>query len=104
MIATTSKHRPKRLGGTARAFRFFTSLGRTDTGSCLVVRPLADIAGARADQHAGFILLDRMRDPANRSRDEKYSKRGALRQPQHRRGHAKPEIDIGLLPGEPGPR
>src|SRR5215471_2848890 len=50
------------------------------TGRLFRSRP--EIAGPRADQHAAFILLDGMGDPADGAADDEYSERAAPRQCQ----------------------
>ena len=58
------------------------------------------VAGARADQDAAFVLLDRMRDPADRAADDKQRQRAPRGQPERRHGRAEREIDIRVLAGQ----
>src|SRR5215469_17353197 len=60
----------------------------------------AEIARAGADQDFAFVLLDRMRDPADGPADNEQSEPCAARQLQPDASCREREIDIGPSPGQ----
>src|SRR5438067_8524579 len=67
-------------------------------------RARAGVAGARSDQRAGLVLLDRMRDPADRTANDKQAERCANRQAEGRGRRREREIDILVPAGQPARR
>ena len=68
-----------------------------------LVRPWAEIACPGADQYAALVLLDSVRNPADRAADNEQPECAVARKAQPDRCCGEGEIDIGVTPDQAQP-